>query len=85
MNAIPTPRMTGTRVGGLAKFGFTPGGGCPAGSVFSMGVGRLAISFGLACSVEVDMMTINERADCVHNDNNLCGIRCSTGWIISIS
>ena len=40
-----TPRMTGTWVGGSAKFGWIPGGGSPAGSVLSKAGGMAWMSF----------------------------------------
>lgn len=52
-----TPRMTGTRVGGSTKFGWIPGGGCPAGSVFSKAGGMLSMSFG---SASADMISASE-------------------------
>ena len=45
-NAMLTPNMTGTRVGGSAKFGWIPGGGLPAGIVLSKARGMLSMSFG---------------------------------------
>lgn len=53
--AMPTPRMTGTRVGGSAKFGWMPGEGCPAGSVFSTAGGMLSMSF--QSTLPADMIT----------------------------
>ena len=55
---MPTPIITGTRVGGFAKFGWIPGGALPAGRVFSNAVEMLWITFGSALSV--DMITNSE-------------------------
>lgn len=57
-NAMLTPRMTGTRVGGSTKFGWIPGGDCPAGSIFSKAGGILSIRFELI--LLADMITIIE-------------------------
>ena len=55
MNATLTPRTTGTLVGGSAKFGTIPGGGCPAGIVFSRAGGMLSGFFGSTWRVKLYM------------------------------
>lgn len=55
---MPTPKMTGTRVEGSAKFGWIPGGGFAAGIVFNKASGMLSMSFGFILSV--DMIVTNE-------------------------
>ena len=57
-NAMLTPRMTGTRVRGSAKFDWIPGEGCPAGSIFSKARGMLSMSFGSI--LPADMITTVE-------------------------
>ena len=56
MNAVVTPSITGTRVGGSTKFGSTPAGGEPAGSVFNIAEGMFSMAFGL--KPRVDMIKV---------------------------
>lgn len=57
MKAPATPRMAGTRVEGSTKFGWTPGGGAPAGCVFSTAKGMLSRTFGSTVPVDIIMIT----------------------------
>lgn len=75
-NAMLMPRMTGTRVGGSAKFGWIPGGGLPAGVVLSKARGMLSMSFGSISLIDMIMKELSW-----HNKSYFCNERQSIDLI----